>query len=69
MIEFKKLFKNFQWKYYLGSCIIVSIFAFFVHVKDNSPPNFEVFIMWLPATWLLVFGMGFAFTLFIGGDD
>ena len=65
----KDLLKNFQWKHYFIACVLVSVFAFFVHIKDNSPPNFEIFIMWLPVTWLLVFVMGFSISLFLGGND
>ena len=65
----KNPLRNFQWKYYLISSIIVSISAFFIHIKDYSPPEFDKFFMWLPAVWLMVFCMAFLFGILIGEDD
>lgn len=64
-----KIVKDFQWKHFLVSCIIVSIGAFFIHSRYNSPINFQAFFSWLPVSWLLVFVMAVGFTFFIGGED
>ncbi len=65
----KKLFKNFQWKAYFISSLIVSFCAFVIHFKDYPTPSINLFLMWLPVVWLMVFIMGFSFTLFFGGND
>jgi uncharacterized protein (DUF983 family) len=61
-LNFDKTF----WKQYLIAGIIVSMGAFFIHVKDYSPPNFNSFFMWLPSVWILLFALCFIFGLVIG---
>ena len=50
----------------LVSCVVVSLLGFFVHIKMNSPVNFESFFTFLPVSWLMVFVLGFSFKLFLG---
>lgn len=63
----KKIF-SIQWGYYLIACLIVSVGAFFIHSGKYSPPNFNLFFMWLPAVWLMIYIMAFLFGLFIGEE-
>lgn len=65
----KELIKDFQWKRYVAASVIVSIFALIIHVKYNSPPQFEVFFMWLPLVWLMVFLLAVFFMIFLEGKN
>jgi len=49
------------WTEYLIACVIISIGALVIHLKDNSPPNFSAFFLWLPVTWVLTLTFAFGF--------
>jgi len=65
----KNPLRNFQWKHYLVSSIIVSIGAFIIHSQNYRPPELDRFFMWLPAVWVMVFVMACLFGWFIGEGD
>jgi len=57
------------WREYLIACIFVSIGAFIIHIKHNSPPNFSAFFLWLPVTWVLTLTFAFGFILFLSKNN
>jgi len=63
-----KTLKNFQWKTYFIASLIVSIGALIIHFKDYLNPSINLFFMWLPVVWVMVFVMAFLFTLLLGGE-
>lgn len=50
------------------SLVIVSIGVFFIHIKFNSPINWELFLSTLPLSWFMLFILMCGFILFLGGD-
>ena len=63
----KSIKENFN-RFYI-SLIIISIGAFFIHIKFNSPPNFEMFFTYLPLSWLLTFFLMCGFIIFLGDKE
>lgn len=64
----KLLGEDFWWQY-LISGIIVTIGAFFVHIKYYSPPEPLMFILWLPAVWVLLFIFALIFGFIMGEKE
>ena len=64
-----KQLKNFQWKTYFISSLIVSLGALIIHFKDYPNPSINLFLMWLPMVWVMIFVMAFSFTLFLRGEE
>jgi len=40
---------------FIISCIAVSICAFFIHLKQNTTPDFTLYFSMLPLLWLALF--------------
>ncbi|MBA7699246.1 hypothetical protein ES703_107937 [subsurface metagenome] len=57
------------WRQYLISGLLVSIVAGLIYQKFNSPPTWSVFIMWLPAAWILILGFALMFCLFLNWGE
>ena len=55
-----------EWRNYVIALIIVSIGAFIIHIKDNTPPQLNQFFLWLPVVWVIVFIFMMGFKLFLG---
>lgn len=60
-----KLKERYPWKECFIAIVIVTIGAFFIHIKFNTPPNFNLFFISLPFVWLLVILLMIVFTEFL----
>ena len=61
--------KTFQWKAFFISCVIISIGAYFIHIKDYDPVQLSAFFMFLPVVWIGTFARAFGLHLFLGGSE
>ena len=57
------------WKQYLISIILVTFGYFIIYQKLNLIPNWSVFVMWVPVTWVMVLGLAFIFNLILNYGD
>lgn len=57
MKTIKTLKERYPWKNYLITLVVVSLGAFLIHLKNYRPPQIGRFILWLPVSWLVVFGL------------
>jgi len=64
----KRFLKEFPWKQYGISLVIVSLGALMIHAQQNKPVMLDQFFMWLPISWLGVFIMASGFILFLKED-
>lgn len=57
------------WKQYTISGFLVTMGAALIYQKFNSSPNWPVFLMWVPAAWLLILSFALMFCLILNWGD
>jgi len=53
------------WKEYIIAGLITTMGYFFIYTKLNPIPNWDVFIMCVPLTWILLLTFAFMFSLIL----
>lgn len=49
----------------LIACIIISFLGFIIHIKTYHPVDMNLFFMWLPVSWLMIFILMCGFKFFL----